>query len=489
MNGLTVRVPFPPAVLITLVLTTLLMYAAFLIAPDAVRVALLICAGLMVAVVAFTSVELTLYLLILSTLLSPELTFGAQTTAHGVVTSTTESRGITLRLDDMLLTVICITWMFRMAVSKELGAVRKTPINQPILWYWLWTVLATTAGFYAGRVGMFGLFFVLKYLEYFVLFYMIINQIHDQAAIKRYVMVMLFTCFVVCLYGIAQIPSGERVSAPFEGAEGEPNTFGGYLVLMFGVTLGIFLDEPDGTKRWRWAALMGLILAPLAFTESRSSYLAFVAMIGLFILLSEHKRFLLGCCMAGLAAMPFVLPPNVVNRVMYTFSQPEEAGQIKLGGVHIDTSTSERLRSWELVLTKDLPRHPIMGYGVTGGRFMDAQYPRVLSETGVVGLMLFIWLLRRIWVLLRLCHQRLRDPLIRGVALGTLCGYGGLLFHALGSNTFIIVRIMEPLMILLGLLLAALLIEEEGEEAGAMASGQASGDGHPERLAGVEAPA
>ncbi len=460
MSAWRVRVPFPPAVFITLLLTTLLMYAAFLVAPETVRLALLICAGLMVAVVAFTSVELTLYLLILSTLLSPELTFGAQHNA-GAITSTTESRGITLRLDDLLLTVICITWLFRMAVRKELGAVRKTPINQPILWYWVWTLLATTAGFYAGRVGMFGMFFVLKYLEYFVLFYMIVNQIHDRDAIRRYVMVMLFTCLAVSLYGIAQIPGGERVSAPFEGAEGEPNTFGGYLVLMFGVTLGIFLDEPDSMKRWRWAALMGLMLAPLAFTESRSSYLAFVVMIGLFILLSEHKRFLLGCCMAALAVMPFVLPPNVVNRVMYTFAQPKEAGQIELGGVHIDTSTSERLRSWELVLTKDLPRHPIMGYGVTGGRFMDAQYPRVLSETGVVGLILFIWLLRRIWTLLRHCYQRVRDPLIRGVALGTLCGYGGLLFHALGSNTFIIVRIMEPLMILLGLLLAALMAEEE----------------------------
>jgi hypothetical protein len=460
MSVLTVRVPFPPAVLITLVLTTLLMYAAYMVAPDSVRLALLICGGLMVAVVAFTSVELTLYLLILSTLLSPELQFGGQHNP-GAITSTTESRGITLRLDDLLLTVICLTWMFRMAVRKELGAVRKTPINQPILWYWLTTLLATVAGFYAGRVGMFGFFFVLKYLEYFVLFYMIINQIHDEGAIKRYIGMMLFTCFVVCLFGIAQIPSGERVSAPFEGDVGEPNTFGGYLVLMFGVTLGIFLDEPDGKKRWRWALLMPVILAPLAFTESRSSYLAFVVMIGLFILLSEHKRFLLGCCMAAVAVMPFVLPPNVVNRVMYTFAQPREAGQIEVGGVRIDTSTSERLRSWELVLTKDLPRHPLLGHGVTGGRFMDAQYPRVLSETGVIGLILFFWLLRRIWVLLRLCHRRIRDPLIRGAALGTLCGYGGLLFHALGSNTFIIVRIMEPLMILLGLLLAALLIEEE----------------------------
>jgi len=458
VSTLTVRVPFPPAVLLTLVATTLLLYSAYLIAPDSVRVALLVCAGMMVAVVAFTSVELTLYLLILSTLLSPELQFGG---SIDPTASTTQSRGITFRLDDLLLTVICLTWLFRMAVRKELGAVRQTPINQPITWYWLATLLTTIAGFYAGRVGIYGFFFVLKYLEYFVLFYMIINQIHDEAAIKRYIMMMLVTCFVVSILGIAQIPGGERVSAPFEGDVGEPNTFGGYLVLMFAVTLGLFLNEVDKVKRWRWAGLLVLIIVPFAFTESRSSYLAFVVMIVLFIMLSQHKRLLIGSCMVAVALLPFVLPENVINRVAYTFAQPEEAGQIKVGDVHIDTSTSERLRSWSLVLTKDLPKHPLLGAGVTGGRFMDAQYPRVLSETGVVGLFLFLWLLRRIWVLLRICHRSLSDTSLRGVALGTLCGFGGLLFHALGSNSFIIVRIMEPLMILIGLLLAALLIEQQ----------------------------
>ena len=464
------RMPFPPAVLITLMTTMLLLFSAYLIAPASVRLALLVCAGLMVAVVAFTSVELTLYLLILATLLSPEFQLAGGAQPGG---STTASRGITLRLDDLLLTVICLTWLFRMAVHRGLGVVRQTPINQPIAWYWLVTMLATVAGFYAGRVGMYGLFFVLKYLEYFVLFYVIVNQIHDETAVKRYITVMLFTCFVASLIGIAQIPGGERVSAPFEGNVGEPNSFGGYLLLMFAVALGLFLDEPDRKWRISWAGLMVIILIPLVFTESRSSYLGFMVMIGLFFLLSEHKRMLIGLCMVTLPLMPFALPPNVVHRVTYTFAQPEETGQIKVGDVHIDTSTSERLRAWGRVITRDLPEHPLLGFGVTGGRFMDAQYPRVLSETGLIGLAVFIWLLRRIWVLLRQCHRELADRRLKGAALGTLCGYGGLLFHALGANSFIIVRIMEPLMILIGLLLAALLIQQQKAEAGLQHAGLA----------------
>jgi O-Antigen ligase len=454
-------------VLITSLLVALLLYAAFLVAPDTVRMPILVLAALMVVVVAFSSVELTLYLLILSTLLSPQLRFGGATAAQIAAEhlSTTTSRGITLRVDDLLLILISLTWLFRMAVFKDLGTVRKTPINKPIGWYWLATAFATLGGFYAGRVGMYGFFFVAKYLEYFVLFYMIVNQIHDEQSIRRYIKVMLFTCLVASLIGIAQIPSGVRVSAPFEGTEGEPNTFGGYLVLMFSVVLGIFLHVQDQSRRIRLVLLGCTILVPLAFTESRSSYLAFVAAIGLFILFARQKRLLIIACLIGLILMPVVMPQNVIQRVMYTFDQAHESGQIKVGGYRIDTSTSERLHSWERVLEHDFPRHPLLGVGVTGGEFMDAQYPRVLSETGLIGLALFLWFLRRVWVLLRQSYDRLQDPVIKGAALGTLCGYGGLLFHAIGTNTFIIVRIMEPFMILLGLLMAAMLVEKDEVQA------------------------
>jgi len=449
--------------MLTMVLTILLLYAAYVLAPDLIRGPIMIIGGLMMLVVAFTSIELTLYLLILSTLLSPELTFGGATQAQlasGMV-NTTESRGVTLRLDDILLTLVCVTWMFRMAIFKELGSVRSTPINQPIAWYWLVALFATIIGMFAGRVGGYGFFFIIKYLEYFVLFYMIINHLHDEKAIKRYLIMMLFTCILASLAGIAQIPSGERVSAPFEGELGEPNSFGGYLVLMFSVVLGIFLQAGKGRQWYLLLASMGIILVPLAFTESRSSYLSFVVMILFFIFLSKNKRLLISGCLVGMVVLPFVLPQNVINRVMFTFNQSKQSGQMAVGGVSIDTSTSERLKSWKTVLTKYFPEHPVMGVGVTGGPFLDAQYPRVLLETGMVGLFLFLWFLRRIWVALRQCYNEIKDPMLNGAALGAICGFAGLLVHAIGANTFIIIRIMEPLMILVGLLMAALFIERD----------------------------
>ncbi|MDQ6972427.1 MAG: hypothetical protein Q9M30_07250, partial [Mariprofundaceae bacterium] len=333
-----IRLPIPPALLLTILLISLLLAAAYLVAPEMARLPMAACLGVMVVLIAFTNVELTIYLVIMSTLLSPEFGGGGSSEA-----GTTSSRGVTIRLDDILLSLVCLTWLFRMAVSKQLNMLRSTPINQPILWYWGATLLATIIGFYAGYVrSVYGFFFVVKYLEYFVLFYVIINDIQDKGTLQRYLMVMMFTCFVASLIGIGQIPGGGRVSAPFEGAEGEPNTFGGYLVLMFAVTLGMFFDDSNGRARRRWLMLLGVITLPLVFTESRSSYLSFVVVLLVFFWFSEHKRPLIISGLILMVIAPVLLPKNMVDRVMFTFSQQEQRGQLTVGGVHVDTSTSAR---------------------------------------------------------------------------------------------------------------------------------------------------
>jgi hypothetical protein len=84
---------------------------------------------------------------------------------------------------------------------------------------------------------------------------------------------------------------------------------------------------------------------------------------------------------------------------------------------------------------------------------MDAQYARVLVETGAVGFATFAWL---VWTVLRSsasAFRTLREPEDRGLALGFLAGTIGLLAHAIGSNTFIIVRIMEPFWFFAGIVL------------------------------------
>ncbi|MET0513785.1 MAG: hypothetical protein ABW047_00430, partial [Nitrospiraceae bacterium] len=103
-------------------------------------------------------------------------------------------------------------------------------------------------------------------------------------------------------------------------------------------------------------------------------------------------------------------------------------------------------------------KSPLWGLGVTGGPFMDAMYPRVLTETGILGVCAFVALL---WTIFRTCLQGYHeapDLYMRGLTVGFLLGFLGLLVHAVGSNTFIIVRIMEPFWLYAGILVKSMML-------------------------------
>jgi len=137
---------------------------------------------------------------------------------------------------------------------------------------------------------------------------------------------------------------------------------------------------------------------------------------------------------------------------LFTFAQREHRGQhVTLGNVRLDTSTSARLRSWKWAL-KAWTKQPVLGYGVTGYGFLDAQFPRVLAETGIIGLLAFIFLLYSIFKLTITNLKELKTPYLQGLTIGFLAGYTGLLFHSIGANTFIIVRIMEPFWFFAGII-------------------------------------
>ncbi len=93
-----------------------------------------------------------------------------------------------------------------------------------------------------GRIGVkTGSLFVLKYIEYFIVFFMVVNQVKGTDQVKRFVFFLMLTCFITSIIGILQIPGGERVSAPFEGEGGEPNTLGGYLLFIGAITAGMLI--------------------------------------------------------------------------------------------------------------------------------------------------------------------------------------------------------------------------------------------------------
>lgn len=402
--------------------------------------------GLVVLVIAIASSELALYLLIFSMLLGPQFVVGE------LGEGTTLGRGLTFRLDDVLIVTIGFAWLAKTAINKDLGLFLRSPLNRPIAAYSLAALLATALGIIAGRVQILGgTLFVLKFIQYFVIYFMVVNILRERRQFERFLLALLATAAIASLIGILQIPSGARVSAPFEGGSGEPNTFGGYLVLMLALVAGLYLTSESLRMKFMLPCLAVLMIVPLLYTLSRSSYLALIPLVGGLLVFSQRKLLIASALAVSLVMAPFLLPKPVADRVLFTVTQPFHPRQAQIAGVRLDTSTSERLRSFREVVFVDWPKHPVLGYGVTGYRFLDSQYLRVLAETGLVGLLTFLWLQISLFRQAHHIYWKTQDPLFKGVALGFLTGFIALIVHSIGTNTFIIVRIMEPFWFLAGM--------------------------------------
>jgi len=400
--------------------------------------------GFSIMIISFLSTEVTLLILILSMLLSPEIILG--TSSSGSL-----SRGVTLRAEDILLLIIGFTWVMKTAIYKNLGLFLKTPLNTPMMVYTGACLFSTILGIITDRVSpSAGILFVTKYFQYFFIYFMVVNHLSTNIQLKRYLIGFYVTCVAACIFGIAYMPVTKRVSAPFEGDVGEPNTFGGYLVLLLSVALGIFLSNKNNRLRLLFLPVFIIGIISLALTLSRSSYLALFASYIALIYFERNRRLLLVLLLVfGTIILPILLPSSVIDRITYTFQQDRYS--VKVGTVALDGSTSARINSYLDVLS-DWGQHPLLGYGVTGYKFIDAQYVKILIDTGLVGLLSFLYLLFSLFQHLHRIKSKVLDTSYRGIITGFQAGYIGLLVHSLGTNTFIIVRIMEPFWFLVAII-------------------------------------
>src|SRR5206468_1940983 len=130
------------------------------------------------------------------------------------------------------------------------------------------------------------------------------------------------TAAIVSVIGAAQIPTGRRVSAPFEGSEGEPNTFGGYLLFMMALAGGIALETKRLRVRLTCLALLALMALPFAYTLSRASFLAVPFVLAALGVFSPRRRVVVGALLLLLVAAPLIgvalLPKPGVHRILCT---------------------------------------------------------------------------------------------------------------------------------------------------------------------------
>src|SRR2546421_2569993 len=254
-------------------------------------------AALILFALAFVRTDFGIYVVIFSMLLSPQ--FGSKGAGVG------GGRGITFRTEDFVLLVIGLSWLAKTAVNKELNLIARTPLNWPILVYVATTVAATLLASLTGTVhSSSGYFHVLKYVEYFVIYYMAVNNLRDREHGWRLLGAAFITAAIVSVIGLAQVPSGERVSAPFEGEIGDPNTFGGYLLFMMAIAAGIAFETENTRRRAQCLILLGVMAVPFFFTLPPAADLGLLPPFFVIARLTTRRRVAVVLLLLGVGTSP-----------------------------------------------------------------------------------------------------------------------------------------------------------------------------------------
>lgn len=448
----------------TLIVGAIVVFMAYLFGEWKQDLAVLASFFIVVFLMSLVRIDLGLAVLIIGMLFSPESTIGEA-----------GRRQITLRAEDVLILALALAWVVRTVLLGE--SWKETPLNLPIIAFMISVTVSTVGGIALGWINpKEAIFYVGKLAEFFAVYFFTIHFIKDERQIVFFLGLFLAVGVAVSLYGLAQVGEVRRITAPFEGNQPEPNTFGGYLMTIIALAVPLAILCPSVPLRLLFLAVAGLAFSALLFTLSRASFLG---LMGMFIVLTflTRSKVLLVALVLFVLVHPYFLPEEVMNRVNYTFKSPSSKAvelpvTIPFVGkqIEVDTSTHERIDIWRKVLYTWTfnAYYFFFGWGVTRNQILDSQFARFLVEIGLVGVTLFTWILLRIFRTSRWLMVHAEDWLVKGFAMGYLACFIGILIHSLGTITFYIVRIMEPFWFLTGILVWWYLAERKAESPGVL---------------------
>lgn len=260
-------------------------------------------------------------------------------------------------------------WIARMISEKKI-LFTKTSLNIPIFSFFLCSLVAS---FHSAHIKNSLDAVVHNHLIYFMIFFCMVNTIHNQEQAKRMLKAMLITCGLVCAYGLYGYYTGiairdERLVATFE----YHSRIAKYISLLLPIAVCLFLWYKDILSRLSLALLVLLCSFSLILTMSRTSWIA-VLITMLFIGFATQKKLWIFIGISMCVLLVFVLPSKFITHAK-TITQVNKffTSQEILG---------ERLLCWKASIAM-IQDHPVLGIGPGKKNFRDAfqQYGGKIKE-------------------------------------------------------------------------------------------------------------
>jgi O-antigen ligase len=340
--------------------------------------------------------------------------------------------GLQISLTNIALAGLYVAWLVRTVVRFGSSAPQGRSPNKVTLPAALLLLFYAVSLLVAGDTTL-GVFQVWSVLELFLLYLYVAKTVTSREDVLFIFRILLIGLIVQSFLMLAQAGGlvgdiqfyGIKARAEFAGDSrisgtiGAPNGAAGYLAMMMVVALGVMLAAVKRADKYLAGIGLAMATVPLIFTLSRGGWISFLVGLATVIIFGGHR-------------VPWKTVGVVVMAVVLLIVPFEGAIKERLYGDD-NGSAASRMPLNELagVMIKD---HPLLGVGANNfavamqpylargfsGEFLYTVHNTYLltwAETGIGGLIVFLWLLIAIVRQGSLCWK-LRDRLFAPLALG-----------------------------------------------------------------------
>ena len=312
----------------------------------------------------------------------------------------------------------------------------------------------------------------IHYFALFLLFAVLLVLLDSAARIRRLAVIITVFGFAYAFFAILQsvlsplkIYGLYEATAPF-GSFVNRHNFAAYMEMALAIPLGlIFTGAISKDKRLLYITAIALMGVSLILSESRGGLIAFLAQIIFLVLLTTGTRSRSNLALKlGLAVLLFVA---VIGGAIFV------GGETSLTRV-ADTATSGDLTTgrsniWSVTLDVIQANLPFgAGLGAFGVAYTPHDtmsglerveqahndYLQVLADAGLVGLIIGLFFLFRLFVSGR-AATRIRNTYRRGIAFGALAGIFAILVHSIFDFVLHTTAVSVLFLVLMSLLIAS----------------------------------
>lgn len=338
--------------------------------------------------------------------------------------------------------------------------------------------------------------FLLFYLTCFTFVLIMVSSVKNSKSLNGLAEILVLGISASAIYGVGQAIAGvpfdpsltdinlnEGMAGRIYSTMGNPNNYAEILVLTIPFYFSVILNSTSYLKKSAYTLLLLPVFIALYYTGSRSSWLAFAGTILVYVFLKNRKLIPL-VVILGILSYP-LLPNSIHRRIMTLFMGTDSSTGYRLlilksffpmlkdywfTGVGLGmepfvqlfqkyyeyTKIQDTINTLELYNTSFLVD---MYYSIpTTPPHTHNLYLQIWIETGLAGLLTFLWFIARLIKKSFICIFNSANKSVNNLLIAGISGLAGSLAIALAEHIWFYPRVMLIFWAVIGIVLNGLSI-------------------------------